>query len=231
MSPPAGQDKVRLRILAAAAEILGKGGHDALTTRAVAARARVQAPTLYRLFVDKDGLLEAVAEHVLQKYVSEKTARTLSDPLDDLRLGWDLNVAFGLAYPAVFAIISGNPRPGSRAAATASGLEVLRGKIQRLAKAGLLRVSVERAVNLVRAGGLGTVHTLLGMPEDQRDLGLSAAAREAVLAAITRAAPAVEQPGPKGAAIALRASLDHAEVLTPGERLMLGELLERLSAG
>jgi len=101
--------------------------------------------------------------------------------------------------------------------------------MQRLAKVGLLRVSVGRAVNLMRASGIGTVLTLLGMPSGERDLGLSEAAREGVIAAITRAAPAVAQPSAAGAAIALRASLEHAQALTPGERLLLSELLERLS--
>ncbi|WP_328341958.1 helix-turn-helix domain-containing protein [Micromonospora sp. NBC_00421] len=38
------------------------GGARAVTTRGVAERARVRAPTIYRLFGDKDGLVEAVAE-------------------------------------------------------------------------------------------------------------------------------------------------------------------------
>ncbi|WP_338419811.1 TetR family transcriptional regulator [Streptomyces klenkii] len=37
-----------------------------MTTRAVAAAAGVQAPAIYRLFGDKDGLLEAVAEQRLR---------------------------------------------------------------------------------------------------------------------------------------------------------------------
>jgi AcrR family transcriptional regulator len=36
-------------------------GRRAVTTRAVAAGAGVQAPTIYRLFGDKDGLLDALA--------------------------------------------------------------------------------------------------------------------------------------------------------------------------
>jgi AcrR family transcriptional regulator len=226
---PGGHDDVRARILASAADLLAKGGRDALTTRAVAALAGVQAPTIYRLFHDKDGLLEAVAEHVMRKFVYEKEARTLPDPLEDLRMGWDLHVAFGLAHPAIFSIVSGDPRPGHLSPAAAAGIAILRAKVQRLAKAGLLRVSVERAVNLIRASGTGTVLTLLGMPEDQRDRGLSAAAREGVLAVVTRAVPAVEHPSAEGAAIALRASLEHTQALTPGERLLLAELLERLS--
>ena len=53
----------RERIVACAAELLTRGGREALTTRAVASAAEVQQPTIYRLFGDKEGLLEAVAEH------------------------------------------------------------------------------------------------------------------------------------------------------------------------
>jgi AcrR family transcriptional regulator len=231
MEEPDAQDEVRARIIAAGTELLATGGREALTTRAVAALAGVQAPSIYRLFGDKDGLLEAVAEAGMQRYVLEKSARPLLDPLDDVRMGWDLNVAFGLAHPAIFSIISRDPRPGHRSPAVAAGLEILRAKIQRLAQAGILRVEEDRAVDLMRAAGLGTVLTLLGVPEAQRDLGLSVAARESVIAAITRAAPAVDDPGPAGAAIALRASLAHvpADVLSPGERQLLTELLERLA--
>ena len=44
-------------------------------------------------------------------------------------------------------------------------------------------------------------------------------------------APAVEHPGPTAAAVALRAALPAAaEALTPGERHVLGEWLDRLAA-
>ncbi|CAN5133480.1 TetR/AcrR family transcriptional regulator [soil metagenome] len=228
---PPGTEDARLRIIEAGAEILAKSGRDALTTRAVASLSGMQAPTIYRLFGDKQGLLEAVAEYAMQKFVAEKGARAMRDPIDDLRLGWDLNVAFGLAHPAIFSIMSVDPAPGHVSPAAAAGLAILHAKVERLAKRGLLRVSVERAVNLIRASGTGTIITLLGMPEGKRDMGLSATALEGVLAVITRATPAVEHPGAAGAAIALRASLGHADALTPGERMLLDELLARLAPG
>lgn len=70
----------------------------------------------------------------------------------------------------------------------------------RIAEAGRLRVSEERAAQLVHAAGTGTTLTLIAQPEDRRDLGLSAAAREAVIAAITTDAPAGDA-GPVSAAV------------------------------
>ena len=59
-------------IIDVAAQLLQEHGPLAVTTRGVADRAGVQAPTIYRLFGDKDGLLDAVAEHVMATFVSAK---------------------------------------------------------------------------------------------------------------------------------------------------------------
>jgi len=49
------------RIVRAAAELLTKGGLDAVSTRAVSAAAGVQPPAIYRRFGDMQGLLDAAA--------------------------------------------------------------------------------------------------------------------------------------------------------------------------
>ena len=56
-------EQPRQRVIEAAIDLLARGGRDAVTTRAVAVAAGLQPPAIYRLFGDKDGLLEAVAEH------------------------------------------------------------------------------------------------------------------------------------------------------------------------
>ncbi len=224
-------DDVRARIVAAAADLIASGGRDAATTRAIAAAAAVQAPTIYRLFGDKRGLFDAVAERVLATYVAEKSARKPHpDPLQDLRDGWDMHVAFGLSHPEIFAIMSGDPQSGSSPGLVA-GHDVLRRRVKAIALAGRLRVSEERAVALLQAAGTGTVLTLLGQPEKERDLGLSDVAREAVVDAITGDAKPTADAGPRGAAAALRASLVSTSVLSPGERHLLEELLDRIADG
>ena len=223
-------DEVRVRIVAAALRLVDAGGREAATTRAVAAAAGVQAPAIYRLFGDKRGLLDAVAEHALAVYVAEKSARAPHpDPVEELRFGWDLHVAFGLAHPGLFAIMSGEPRATSPA--TALGLEVLRRRVRNIARAGRLVVSEERAVALIRAMGVGTVLTLVSVPEGERDPGLSEAVREAAVVAITGEAVARAGRGPSAAAASLRAGLDETSVLSPGERHLLGELLDRIADG
>ena len=122
----------RARILAAASELIANGGVAALTTRAVAAAAAVQAPTLYRLFGDKRGLLNAVAEHGLATFLAHKRAMPPHpDPVEGLREAWDAYIAFGLAHPAVFAITNEVGAPASGSPAMLAGLAILRERVGR----------------------------------------------------------------------------------------------------
>ncbi|MCP3064211.1 TetR/AcrR family transcriptional regulator [Myxococcus sp. K38C18041901] len=226
----AGSD-VRIRIIEAAAELIATGGPDAVTTRAVASAAGVQAPTLYRLFGDKRGLVGAVIEHVMKRYVSEKaTRRPHPDPLQDFRDGWDMHVAFGLGHPGLFALMSSDPYLSSHSPALGDGAAVLRRRIRNIALAGRLRVSEERAFGLVSAMGTGAVLMLLAQPEDQRDLGLAEAAREAVVAAISNEGESPASTDARAVATVMRASMEGLQgVLSPGESLLLHELLKRIA--
>jgi AcrR family transcriptional regulator len=218
---------VRSRIIAATAKLVAAGGSDAATTRAVAAAASVQAPTIYRLFGDKDGLLDVVAEQTFAAFIDAKVQREPADePLEDLREGWDSYIAFGLANPAVFSLMSARPARPSRA--SEAGLAVLRKRVRRVALTGQLRVTEERAVDLIHAVGTGTVLALLEKAPEERE-GLAEAARDAVFATVIGDQPRSYVAGAKGAASALRACLDDVGVLSPGERQLLGELLQRIA--
>ena len=104
-----------------------EGGPATVTTRAVAAAARVQPPTIYRFFGDKQGLLDALVEHGVAAYFAAKAARPPDpDPVEEMRRRWDDHVAFGLANPALFAIMAANPR----SAAWTEGLGLFRGMIR-----------------------------------------------------------------------------------------------------
>ena len=69
------RDATRERIVETAASLLADGGREAVTTRAVATAAGVQPPTIYRLFGDKVGLLDAVTEHGFQAYLATRGSR------------------------------------------------------------------------------------------------------------------------------------------------------------
>ena len=220
------RDETRERIVATAAELLAREGREAVTTRAVAAAAGVQAPTIYRLFGDKMGLLDAVTEHGFRVYLADKGVAS-ADPVADLRAGWDLHVGFGLTNPGLYALMYGDPRPGTASPAATRATAMLRALVRRIAEAGRLRVAEEQAVHLVHAAACGTVLTLLATASP--DAVLSGLAREAVLAAVISDAPAVAAPGPVGAAVALRAALADTDAVTTGERGLLEEWLDRIA--
>ncbi|GAA5039713.1 AcrR family transcriptional regulator [Thermocatellispora tengchongensis] len=222
------REKVRQRIIDATTELLRAKGREGVTTRTVSAAAGVQAPTLYRLFTDMNGLFEAVAADGFARYLAHKHSQPLSDdPVDDLRRGWDTHIGFGLENPAQYLLMYGQPAPGGRGHAVEKAMERLHMLVERIAVAGRLSVGVETAVGMVHAAGVGLTLNLIGTPPEERDPALPDRLREAVLAAITTAAPA-STPSVAQRAVGLKAVLDEVPGLyTPGERALLNELLDR----
>ncbi|GII88196.1 TetR family transcriptional regulator [Sphaerisporangium siamense] len=224
----------RDRVLRAAADLLAEGGRDAVSTRAVGAAAGVQAPTLYRLFGDKDGLLAAVAAYGFEDYLTSKTRMGRSDdPVADLRRGWDLHVGFGLSRPAFYVLMYGDAHPGVCSPAARRAASMLEQIITHIADAGRLKTSVGRAAGMVHAAGVGVTLSLIATAPEERDPEISTVTREAVLGAIVTGD---EEPGPDpragvaGRAMALRAALaGHETPLSPAERVLLAEWLDRLA--
>jgi AcrR family transcriptional regulator len=219
--------ETRENLVEVAARLLREQGAAAVTTRAVAQAAGVQAPAIYRLFGDKDGLLDAVAEHVLAVYVADKAlAADSGDPVADLRAGWDMQIGFGLANAALFGLLTDLSR-GMRSPAAAAGLEVLRARVHRVAAAGRLRVTERRAVELIRAAGTGAVLTLLSMPPEDRDPGLADAMYDAVMQQILTDAAALAADSTTAAAVAFRTVVPDLPMLTETERALMSEWLDR----
>lgn len=225
----------RSKIVEVAARLLREHGPAAVTTRGVAEAAGVQAPTIYRLFGDKDGLLEAVAEHVMTGYVSAKAAIVAAasaeevDPLEDLRAGWRTQIEFGLANPALFRLLS-EPDRVLHSPAARSGRYVLESRVHRVAMTGRLRVSERRAVDLVQAAGVGAIQTLLSTPPGHRDAGLADGMLEAVLRHVLTDAPDRADSGAMATAVAFRAIAPRLDVLSHAERQLLTEWLDRVIA-
>jgi AcrR family transcriptional regulator len=220
----------RERIVAAAARLLEDGGEDAVSTRAVSTAAGVQAPTIYRLFGDKQGLLDAVVIRGFEDYLAEKTVRTPSDdPVADLRAGWDLHVGLALERPALYRLMYARPQAAGYSPAARSAFGELAALVQRIAAAGRLRVPEGRAVGMVHSAGSGVALSLIAVPPEKRDDGLSHAARDAVIAAITTDSFPTTGAGPVAAAVSLRASVDDLVGFTAAERALLGEWLEKVA--
>lgn len=231
--PTATRDDTRWRIVDVAARLLQEQGPAAVTTRGVAGAAGVQAPAIYRLFGDKDGLLEAVAEHVMATYVSAKAAVVAAasaenvDPLADLRAGWDTQIEFGLANPALFRLLSDPDRMVLSPAAQA-GKRVLESRVHRVAVTGRLRVSERRAVDLIQAAGTGTIQTLLSTPPPARDPGLATSMYDAVLRQILTDAHDPAEDRVTAAAVTFRAVAPQLDELSQAEQQLLVEWLDRV---
>ncbi|PWW64569.1 TetR/AcrR family transcriptional regulator [Actinokineospora spheciospongiae] len=218
----------RTQLIEVATNLLAAGGPDAVTTRAVATAAGLQPPAIYRLFGDKDGLLDAVAEHAYAAYVRGKVVDHSTDPLADFRAGWDLHVGFGLANPAVYALAV-DPRRTSTSRATEAGREVLLTRIRRIAAAGRLRVGEQLAADLTHAIGTGTVLALIAEAPERRNPALADVAYRSLLSAILTEAPALPADGATAAAAALRTAVPELDVLSPAERGLLTEWLDRIT--
>ena len=222
----------RSKIVEAASQLLHDHGPTGVTTRGVANAAGVQAPTIYRLFGDKDGLLEAVAEHVMDTYVATKAISdevehaSDGDPVDALRVSWRTQIDFALANPHVFALFL-DPGRDLRSPALRKGTSILEARVHRVALTGRLRTSEERAVDLIRAAGSGAVRAILATPPGQRDASLADDLFDAIVRHIVVDGPEPPQRDALPVAVAFRALAPQLAMLSVAERQLLDEWLDR----
>jgi AcrR family transcriptional regulator len=228
-------DEIKDRIVDVAAKLLREHGPSGVTTRGVAQGAGVQAPTIYRLFGDKDGLLDAVAEHVMSSFVAAKAAVVDAaaingvDALDELRDGWRTQIDFGVANPALFRLLS-DPDRVRLSPAAELGRRVLEARVHRVAEAGHLRVSERRAVDAIQAAGVGAINVIISTPPEKRDPGLADELYAAVMSQILTESPPVTDSTVKTASIALRALTPQLDMLSDAEKHVLDEWLDRAIA-
>ncbi len=228
----------RARILKAALALLSTGGRDALTTRAVSEAAGVQPPVLYRLFHDKRGLLDAVAQYGFSLYLSEKREpHPTENPIQFLREGWARHVHFGLTHPELYLLMYADPHLTAARGSTQHAYPGLRRQMQIIAAAGSLRLPVDRAADVFHAAASGVVMNLLSRAEQDRDMALSQVLCEAALASILVDPPISPDSTIVVAANTLRAQLLDAsglpepasELFTAPEKALLLEWLARLT--
>jgi len=224
------RERTRVQLVEVAARVLAAGGPEAVTTRAVALAAGVQAPTIYRLFGDKNGLLDAVVERGFASYVARKPpVEAHVDPVESLRAGWELHIGFGMENPWLFRLMHTALRTPEGRAIAARGTGILEARVHLVAEAGRLCVTEQRAADLIRAAGTGVVFTLIDRAGDEQDHLLADAAWEAVSAAILTDPHTASTPGPGAAAVPLRGALLAPAMLAPAERALFGDWLDRVA--
>ncbi|MFF3484054.1 TetR/AcrR family transcriptional regulator [Streptomyces sp. NPDC002701] len=250
----------KARILEVAATLVAQSPDGDVSTRAVCEAAGVGAPALYRHFGDKEGLLSAVVDHGWDKYLATKRNRPPgTDPVEDLRDGWDTHVEFALANPNLFRLMH-SPAMRTPPAAALEAHSILTADLQRAAALGKLSITPEAAAQAIMSANVGVALMLVSRPATFTDKSVSRRVRDGVHAMVFtpdvtvpgRTAPpgtdplGTDSPGPAGAAVTAAGpeepSITSAaarlntllrrsppSALTPVESALLEEWLTRLT--
>jgi AcrR family transcriptional regulator len=229
--PTEKQDQNRSRILDVTETLLKSIGRDAITIRSVADEAKVQLPTIYRLFGDKVGLLDAVAERGFTRYMAiDPEHRESLEPIDQLRHGWDIHVRFGLESPELYDLMYANPYSRKVTPAAQIALEGLNALIGRLAASGSLTVSQEEATFVAFSSASGVVLSTYFLPAVLHDPAYLVNIRESMIASITTESNGHDGGLIANAATTLGGNLDRLEALSQNEKNLLHEWLNRILA-
>lgn len=193
----------------AALRLLAESSDYDVATRAVCEAVGVTQPVLYRLFGDKRGLLDSVADHGYERYAALKQAQEqTADPVADLVAGWDNHMAFARENPALFQLMFA-PRPRSNSTARQRVFDLLVAKLVRCAAAGVLRIEPRTAAELILSAGVGIALDHIAKPELFDDPALSHQMRDAVFSSVLIRSMAADEGDPlRSAALRLYAQLE-----------------------
>jgi AcrR family transcriptional regulator len=228
----------KARILEVAAALVAESSNGDVSTRAVCEAAGVGAPALYRHFGDKEGLLSAVVDHGWDKYLTTKRDRAPgTDPVEDLRDGWDSHVEFALGNPNLFRLMH-SPAMRTPPAAALESHRILTSDLQRAAAQGKLTMAPELAAQIIMSANVGVALMRVSRPATFTDESVSRRVRDAVHATVftpdvTRSrGPAEEDAGPMETATEADSDLveaDSAQVepRVPATAAHLNALLRR----
>jgi AcrR family transcriptional regulator len=222
---------LRSALLAAAEKQLVAAPDGDIATRAVCEAAGVTQPVLYRIFGDKRGLLDALADSGLERYAARKAELEVSaDPAEDLRAGWDDHLAFADEHAALYRLMFA-PRPWASSRARDGISALLRKTLSRCAAAGLLRVEIDVALAMLLGANVGFALNRMADPGLRDVAGASESLRDAVLSSVLDDEMPERQGDPGAAArrqIREQLRLDPPEALLAEETALLGVWLSRL---
>ncbi|MFI7465028.1 TetR/AcrR family transcriptional regulator [Nonomuraea sp. NPDC049646] len=225
-------DPLRAAMIEAAERQLASSSDHEVATRAVCEAVGVSQPVLYRLFGDKRGLLDAVADHGYEQYAALKAAQEQTgDPVADLHAGWDGHMAFARAKPALYQLMF-TPRPWSHSTARDRVMDLLAAALTRCAAVGALKAEPRTAARLILSANVGAALDHIAEPALFDDPALSHRMRDAVFSHVLTRTTAQDDADPlHAAALRLHAQLDltGTEALEPAETALLRRWLERIT--
>ncbi|XVV16334.1 TetR/AcrR family transcriptional regulator [Actinoplanes sp. CA-131856] len=223
---------VRAALIEAAERQLAASPDGDIATRAVCEEVGVTQPVLYRLFGDKRGLLDAVADAGFERYARRKAGLEISDdPVADMYAGWDDHMAFAAENPALYQLMFA-PRAGAASSAHRRILDLLKETLTRTAAAGALRTTPRLAAQLILPANIGVALSRIAQPALFDDPALSHRARDAVFGAVLTEIPDQDKHADpvRAGARQLRSqlALSGTPKLEPEEAALLDRWLERL---
>lgn len=166
-------ERLRGELLTAATALLAETGDaDAVSIRAVAARAGVSTPSVYLHFADKQTLLDAACDAVFTALdgAMQVAAAQAGDPLDGLFRRGVAYVRFALANPEHYRIIMmGRPRPDDavrelEVLATSRAFTGLLDAVRDCVTAGIMRGDVTAIALQLWACAHGTASLMIAKP-------------------------------------------------------------------
>lgn len=179
------------------------------------------APTLYHHFGTKEGLLDVVVEQAFGEYLQRKQGMLRSgDLVADFGAGWDLHVEFGVANPALYALMYS---PGRTSAAAAAADEYLRAALTRMRDGGLLRIDVDTAAAMTTATAIGCITQLNRQHRPVEDPAAQAI-RAALIEQLTGQPPTTTTPE-QAARTLLRDLPNRTQQFTSAESALLAQWL------
>ncbi|MGW0659256.1 TetR/AcrR family transcriptional regulator [Streptodolium elevatio] len=229
-------EQLRAQMIEAAEGQLAASPDFDIATRSVCEAVGVTQPVLYRLFGDKRGLLDAVADHGYERYAELKAAQEQTgDPVADLLAGWDGHMAFARDNPALYQLMFA-PRPWSHSRARDRVFDLLVAALVRCAAVGRLRIEPRAAAAMALAANVGIALDHIAEPARFDSVERSHRLRDAVFARVLTESPASDaarddEDPVRAAARRLRAQLQlaAADALEPEESALLLKWLDRMT--
>ena len=224
-------DDLRTAMIAAAERQLITSTDNDIATRAVCDAVGVTQPVLYRLFGDKRGLLDALADQGLERYADMKAAEErTADPVADLKAGWDQHMDFARRNPALYQLMF-VPRPWSRSIARERVLDLLKAALVRCAAAGALTMEPGVAAQLILSANVGVALNQIAQPDLFDDPALADRMRDSVFGHVLTESTTPDPDLPlRAAALRLRSQLglSGTQALEREEAALLDLWLQRV---
>ncbi|WP_157252610.1 TetR/AcrR family transcriptional regulator [Nonomuraea typhae] len=156
---------LREEILRAAEDLLAEhGSEDALTIRAVAARAGISTPSVYLHFADKEALLETVCLRVWDELGRLFRENAGGDPFVALGRCGRAYARFALTHPVQYRVLLMRSTPEGPAQAATECFRHMVAVVERCVESGILRGDPERLALTLWSAVHGCVALVLAQP-------------------------------------------------------------------